>query len=147
MRTLFLLTASIFSITLCAIGSVLQGTTGDFIRLEGRIGEKARRYFDARIFSGEAHGPIYEEAVNAFRTHFDDDTNRVSRSKDDAWLKPTYGGWQGEYWGKSMLSACAVLEQTGKVDLMSWFGNRWNGKDDLSPSFDLRRPERSLFLV
>ena len=120
----FSLSLSMIANAVCVAGSVSQETTGDFIRLEGRIGEKARLCFDARVFSDEAHGPIYNEAVNAFRTHFDDDTNRVVRSKDYDWLKSTYGGWQGEYWGKSMLSACAVLEQTGKVDLMSWFGNR-----------------------
>lgn len=58
----------------------------------GRIGDKCAKVLASRIAPlVDAECPIYEEAANAFRTHEDD-------------RDPHKGLWQGEYWGKTMLS-------------------------------------------
>jgi len=77
------------------------------VRLEGSVAKKMASLFAERIFCAEARGRIYEETVEAFRTHYDD-------------VHPSYGWsgskslpeglWQGEYWGKTMLSSAVVGE-------------------------------------
>lgn len=67
----------------------------------GRIGEKFDALIGARCTGEAANGPIYEEAVNAFRTHYDDLGN------------PGRGYWQGEYWGKFTLSQIAGAKYAG----------------------------------
>ena len=69
--------------------------------------EKENRFYTNRIFSAEAKTTIYDEAVNAFRTHYDDN-----------------GSWQGEYWGKTMLSAIAVQRLTRDEELKTWIRDR-----------------------
>ncbi len=64
---------------------------------------KVATYYTNRILSAEAKDVIYAEAVNAFRTHEDDE-----------------GKWQGEYWGKTMLSAVCVEEMTREAGLGEW---------------------------
>ena len=67
------------------------------VRLDGRIGAALGRGLDARVYSDWARGAMYEEAVNAFRTHEDDKT----------------AGWQNEYWGKTMLCVAGAIAYTG----------------------------------
>ncbi len=64
---------------------------------------KVSAYYTNRILSATAKDVIYGEAVNAFRTHADDD-----------------GKWQGEYWGKTMLSAVCVAEMSRSPGLGEW---------------------------
>jgi len=71
--------------------------------LHGFWDAKTQLYFTNRIQSVEAKTVIYDEAVNAFRTHYDDN-----------------GSWQGEYWGKTMLSAVAVERLTRDFELATW---------------------------
>ena len=70
--------------------------------------EKACNLFDARLLSDRARGEIFEEALNAFRTHFDDVHPQGKAGR--------MGWWQGEYWGKGMLSHCAYARATGDED-------------------------------
>lgn len=65
------------------------------IQVKGSLVPKMEALFFERVTGGDARGPIYEEAENAFSTHADD-----------------RGLWQGEYWGKTMLAASAVCELT-----------------------------------
>ena len=69
--------------------------------------EKERAFCSNRVFSAEARTTIYDEAVNAFRTHADDK-----------------GWWQGEYWGKFMLSAVAVQRMTRDEQLKKWIAEK-----------------------
>ncbi len=94
------------------------GTQGTLpARLEGAHGAKAAAYIQERVLSDEAKGEIYEEAVNAFRTHYDDTFDHPERS---GWERGKKGLWQGEYWGKSMLAAASVAELTGDGAFVAW---------------------------
>jgi len=68
-------------------------------------GEKAAHLFFERLLSERARSEIFDETVNAFRTHYDDVHPRVDGK--------LYGYWQGEYWGKAMLSHSAYARLTG----------------------------------
>ena len=82
----------------------------DFVRLQGAVGDKADRLFENRLLSKKARGDIFDETVNAFRTCYDD------RHPDRPDEKPRMGYWQGEYWGKTMLSHCAYACYSGDAD-------------------------------
>ena len=82
----------------------------DYRRLQGAVGEKAGRLFEKRLLSGKARGDIFEETVNAFRTCYDD------RHEDPPDAEHHSGYWQGEYWGKTMLSHCAYARYSGDAD-------------------------------
>ncbi len=84
----------------CAVGDV---------RLLGPAGEAADACLRARAFSDWARGPMYDEAVNAFRTHWDDDPRG-----GEGW------GWQNEYWGKTMLCFAGAIEYTRDPALAAW---------------------------
>lgn len=84
------------------------------VRLEGPVAKKMDALFLKRVFGSEAQGRIYDEAVNAFRTHYDD-----TRTGDMGWTKGK-GLWQGEYWGKTMLSSAVVCEYAGDARLKEW---------------------------
>ncbi len=76
-------------------------------RLLGVAGASADVCLRARAYSDWARGPMYEEAVNAFRTHWDD-TN------------PDGPGWQNEYWGKTMLCFAGAVAYTRDPELRAW---------------------------
>ena len=59
------------------------------VALHGRVGNSADQCIHERAYSQWARGKLYDEAENAFRTHWDDLVGG--------------GGWQNEYWGKTML--------------------------------------------
>lgn len=64
----------------------------------GHLGEKHNKVCESRIFPlAGADSPIYEEAANAFRTRQDDQDQHQ-------------GLWQGEYWGKTMLSLAQTTQ-------------------------------------
>ena len=86
-----------------AVASVLPDISNEVTPIEqadvaigGAVGRKMTALFQSRFMSDEARTVIYDEAENAFKTHFDDQ------------YAPTFGWWQGEYWGKTMLSAAEV---------------------------------------
>jgi len=89
--------------------------------LTGAVGEKMATLFKERLSGSDARGKIYEETVRAFRTHYDD------RHKTYGWNADktvTEGLWQGEYWGKTMLSAAVVSDMTRDEGLKSWLRER-----------------------
>ena len=70
------------------------------VAIDGAVGRKMMALFRARFLTDEERTVIYDEAENAFKTHFDDQQ------------APLFGWWQGEYWGKTMLSAAEVYSLT-----------------------------------
>jgi len=76
------------------------------VRLLGVPGARAAACMRARAYSDWARGDMYDEAVNAFRTHWDDENGRA--------------GWQNEYWGKTMLCFAGAIAYTGDVGLRDW---------------------------
>lgn len=76
------------------------------VRLLDRPGELFRRSLERRVFSERAKGPVYEEAENAFATHWDDADGHT--------------GWQNEYWGKTMLCVAGAVMATGDCSLSEW---------------------------
>lgn len=76
------------------------------VMLCGRAGRAVDACIQSRVDSSWARGAMYEEAVTAFRTHWDD-------------LRGG-GGWQNEYWGKTMLCFAGAAEYTGDPSLQRW---------------------------
>ncbi|NMA45800.1 MAG: hypothetical protein GX945_04490 [Lentisphaerae bacterium] len=65
--------------------------------IAGPIGELMENFFEQRIRSRHAREVVYQEAEDAFKNQLDDETGVV-------------GIWQGEFWGKWMISAARVCE-------------------------------------
>ena len=104
-----------FVILSCFLSALsVWAVTRPFCTFTGAEGRKIGRFLQARVFGPDARGRIYEEAANAFRTHWDD------CHPDEGWMKKDKGMWQGEYWGKTMLSAAVVAEWTADADLKTW---------------------------
>ena len=82
--------------------------------LRGRVGEKADAVFSRRLTSEKARGDIFAEAVNAFATKMDD------LHPNPPGVTNLYGWWQGEYWGKTMLSQCAYARYSGRRDVVDF---------------------------
>ena len=82
------------------------------VRLAGAVGEAADRCIAERTGSDWARGDMYEECVNAFRTHWDD---LGVKGKGGAW-----GGWQNEYWGKTMLCFAGAVAYGKDEGLRTW---------------------------
>lgn len=100
------------AITLCC-GMAAIAAFGDVLvpgekcaRLRGIAGESADTCIRARAYSPWARGEMYEECVNAFRTHYDDRGN-------GSW-------WQNEYWGKTMLCYAGAAMYTQDSALKAW---------------------------
>lgn len=87
-----------------ATGDVLEPVYVGNVRLSGVAGEYADQCIRMRAYSDWAKGDMYEECVNAFRTHWDD----------------LWGAWQGEYWGKTMLCFAGAAAYTGDANLKKW---------------------------
>ena len=81
----------------CAIGApAAQGAS-----LGGFAGRKAAALLDGRVFSRYATEDAMDEAVRAFETHEDDLRFRI--------------GWQGEYWGRTMLGHTGAVRTFGRT--------------------------------
>ena len=89
-----------------AVKDAFAPATDGAVRLAGRAGESADACIRARAYSDWARGAMYEECVNSFRTHADDENGR--------------SGWQNEYWGKTMLCYAGAAMYTGDPALKAW---------------------------
>ncbi len=76
------------------------------VKLKGVPGMRTDACIRARAYSDWARGDMYDEAVNAFKTHWDDEGTR--------------SGWQNEYWGKTMLCFAGAIAYTGDPGLRDW---------------------------
>lgn len=75
--------------------------------LHGEIGDIAERMFFRRINSPEARNTVYRETIDAFRNRLDD-------------AQKVIGIWQGEYWGKWIISASRVARYQHNEELKSF---------------------------
>jgi DUF1680 family protein len=75
--------------------------------LHGEIGDIAERMFFHRINSPEARNTVYRETIDAFRNRLDD-------------AQKVIGIWQGEYWGKWIISASRVARYQHNEELKSF---------------------------
>lgn len=73
-------------------------------RILGPAATLMDNFFQHRIFSREAREVVYREAEDAFRNKLDDHDGIT-------------GIWQGEYWGKWIISAVRVAEYSGDAGL------------------------------
>jgi len=104
-RHLILLSLAHFAVVASAAGAdaVRDGVApvcAADVRLFGPVAAKMDALVKERFMTDFARTTIYDEAENAFRTHYDD-----LHTKGMGW-------WQGEYWGKTMLSAAEVYSHT-----------------------------------
>jgi len=76
------------------------------IVIRGSVGNLLDRLVENRITSDEAKSVIYQEAEDAFKNQVDDQT--------------IVGYWQGEFWGKWMISAARVCRYLGHEDLRAF---------------------------
>lgn len=72
---------------------------------KGYVGERLDPVLQARILSDFARDEILAETTEAFRARVDDR------------MDPDVGHWQGEFWGKWILSAIAAYRYTGSAKL------------------------------
>ena len=67
---------------------------------DGALGRRLDRILERRITSEFARDEIHPELLETFRARVDD------------LIRPGYGMWQGEFWGKWVLSAIAAARYT-----------------------------------
>ena len=92
--------------TCAAFGDVLTPVASGDVKVLGRPGELLQSSLDTRVFSKYAQGTVYDEAENAFATHWDDAGG--------------HAGWQNEYWGKTMLCYAGAIRYTHDAKLAAW---------------------------
>lgn len=68
-------------------------------KIGGVTAKKAKVFFENRFFSDFAKNEIFREAEEVFKNQIDDEN-------------PKFGVWQGEFWGKQMLSAVELYKYT-----------------------------------
>ena len=77
------------------------------VRMLGYAGRKADRFLDCRVRSDFAKNVIFREAYDAIKARKDDQTGLV-------------GFWQGEFWGKLMMSAARTADYTRDAMLVDF---------------------------
>ena len=97
---------------------VLSGLLAGSVLLGGPVRAKMDALSAERVFGADARGRIYEAAVNAFRTHYDD----VHPQYD--WHAVSSGTWQCEYWGKTTLGLVGAARYTGDAKLKASVAER-----------------------
>ena len=78
-------------------------------RLGGMSKTISDRFFEERIFSDFAKNVVYKEAEDAFANQIDD--------------AEYIGVWQGEFWGKWVISAAEVYKYTRDASLLAFLQN------------------------
>ena len=73
------------------------------VKMGGYVGELFDKFLYGRIFSDYARLEVYPEAENAFKNQTDGNS--------------IVGSWQGEYWGKWMISAARAARYTHSDEL------------------------------
>jgi hypothetical protein len=116
-RTGFLNPAAIAQLSRINRPGFSRAAPAQTIQLEG-YGLKAQAVFKRRLLDERAQGEVFEEAVNAFRTKYDD----VHPEAND-WTKGL-GLWQGEYWGKCILSHVACARISGSAEHRKFIRNK-----------------------
>ena len=81
----------------------------DSIRVGGYYGDSIDTFLEGRVTSEYAQKVAYKEAEDAFVNQLDD--------------KTAAGLWQGEFWGKWILSACRAAKYLNSDDLRNFIHN------------------------
>lgn len=76
------------------------------IKIFGKTNSRMSSFFEERIFSAYAKEVVYKEALSAFETQADDDEPMCL--------------WQGEFWGKWVISGCEVYKACGDMELKNF---------------------------
>ena len=84
-------------------------------QFDGILGSRIDTIADARIRTKTAREKIYPETEEAFRKRVDDSLN------------PGRGMWQGEFWGKWMLSVTAAYDYYGDPELREFIAQAAEG--------------------
>lgn len=98
-------------LAILAAVSAMTGLGASSATPMGRTGEMFRSALGNRVHSAYAQGPVYDECVRSFATHWDDSTDEKGKRR---------AGWQGEYWGKTMLCHAGAVRVTGDRALADW---------------------------
>ncbi len=85
------------------IKNIYEPVPLEHIQIQGKIGSLMDKFFHERVLSDFARSVIYQETEDAFRRQTDD-TGVV-------------GMWQGEFWGKWIISAVRVCRYCGEEEL------------------------------
>ena len=85
------------------IKNKLKSVPIDSVKINGYAGNLIDKFFYGRIFSDYARKEVYPEAEDAFKNQIDDES--------------CVAIWQGEYWGKWMISAARVARYTHSDEL------------------------------
>lgn len=91
------------------INNKFNGMPLDEFKLKGKIAADYDRFFDCRVLSDFAHNEIYKECEDAFKNQVDD--------------AAIIGYWQGEFWGKWIISACRVATHKDDAELKEFIKN------------------------
>ena len=89
-------------IVLFAAMAAIAAVSAQGASLGGFAGRKAAALLEGRVFSRYATVDAMDEAVRAFETHEDDLRFKI--------------GWQGEYWGRTMLGHTGAVRTFGRDD-------------------------------
>ena len=73
----------------------------------GAIAETMEKFFFHRINSSDARKKVYQETIDAYRNRIDDERKVI-------------GFWQGEFWGKWVISAVRAARYSGNAELVSF---------------------------
>ncbi len=74
---------------------------------DGPIARTMENFFYNRINSPDARKKVYQETIDAYRNRIDDDLKVI-------------GIWQGEYWGKWVISAVRAAKYSSNAELISF---------------------------
>ncbi len=85
------------------IGNLFATTDLSDVRIKGSVGDLLGKLIAGRITSQEARDGGYREAEDAFKNCIDDQI--------------IVGYWQGEFWGKWVISAARICRYTGDQEL------------------------------
>lgn len=85
------------------IKNLIESPPAASTKLLGNTKNRMDTFFYKRIFSSYAKEVIYKEAISAFQTQADDDEAVCI--------------WQGEFWGKWVISGCEVYKACGDAEL------------------------------
>ena len=91
------------------INNKFNGMPLDEFKLKGKIAADYDRFFDCRVLSDFAHNEVYKECEDAFKNQVDD--------------AAIIGYWQGEFWGKWIISACRVATHKDDAELKEFIKN------------------------
>lgn len=89
--------------------NIIKNTPLEKVKVKGYTKELMDIFFEKRIFSDHGKNVVFKEAEDAFRNCIDDSTS--------------VGLWQGEFWGKWIISAARVCKYTNDAELKEFLHN------------------------